>query len=43
MSIDTIQDLLIDLGWEFDRMSGDGKDTYNKLCKAFNIEEMKEL
>lgn len=33
-----IQDLVIDLGWDFDRMSSCGQDTYTKLCTKLNIE-----
>lgn len=28
-----IKDLVDDLGWDFDRMSGSGQETYKKLCK----------
>ena len=32
--------LLLDLSWEWDRVSSSGKETLNKLFKIFNIEEM---
>lgn len=41
--VEKVQELILDLGWEFDRMSSCGKDTYNELCSMFNIEEMKPL
>ena len=34
------QELLLDLSWEWDRVSSSGKETLNKLFKIFNIEEM---
>jgi|13_taG_2_1085334.scaffolds.fasta_scaffold58013_2 hypothetical protein len=36
-----IQDQIIDLGWEAQRMSSSGLETYNKLCKTFKIEPIK--
>ena len=38
-----ILELIVDLGWEFDRMSSCGQDTYNELCSMLNIETMKPL
>ena len=38
--LEQIQELILDLGWEFDRMSSSGQETYNQLCHMFNIEEM---
>ena len=32
-----IVDLVVDLGWEFDRLSDDGKYTYNVLCEKLNL------
>ena len=31
MSIGDIKDLVEDLGWEYDRMSSSGQETYDKL------------
>ena len=31
--LEVIKDLIDDIGWEYDRMSGDGQKTYKKLCK----------
>lgn len=33
-----IKDLVIDLGWDYDRMSQGGQETYEKLCEILNIE-----
>ena len=30
-------DLIVDLGWEEQRMSRSGQETYNKLCKLFKV------
>jgi len=32
-----IKDLIEDLGWEYDRMSSSGQQTYDKLCELLNI------
>ena len=34
-----IKDLIEDLGWEYDRMSTSGQETYNKLCELLKINE----
>tara|TARA_R110000803_G_C11732503_1_gene289858 strand:- start:332 stop:454 length:123 start_codon:yes stop_codon:yes gene_type:complete len=33
-----IQMLVADLGWEYDRMSSSGQETYEELCKILKIE-----
>jgi hypothetical protein len=33
-----IQDQIVDLGWETQRMSRSGVETYNKLCETFYVE-----
>tara|TARA_R110000772_G_scaffold6250_5_gene21939 strand:- start:1287 stop:1577 length:291 start_codon:yes stop_codon:yes gene_type:complete len=30
-------ELIADLGWDIQRMSGSGVETYNELCKLLNI------
>ena len=30
-------DLIVDLGWEEQRMSRSGQETYNELCKLFKV------
>ena len=38
--------LVVDLCWEYDRMSSSGQETLDKLCKVLGIEtnaEMEEL
>ena len=32
-----IKDLIKDLGWEYDRMSSSGQETYDKLCEIMGI------
>jgi hypothetical protein len=32
-----IRELVEDLGWEYDRMSQSGQETYDKLCSIFGI------
>lgn len=38
-----IIEMILDLGWEFDRMSSSGQETYNELCKILNIEQIDKL
>jgi len=33
-----VKDLIVDLGWDYDRMSSCGQDTYDKLCELLEIE-----
>ena len=33
-----IKDLVMDLGWDYQRMSQSGQETYEKLCELLNIE-----
>lgn len=33
-----IKDLVIDLGWDYDRMSQSGQETYERLCLILEIE-----
>jgi ABC-type enterochelin transport system substrate-binding protein len=33
-----IQDIIVDLGWEAQRMTSSGQESYDKLCDIFNIE-----
>ena len=30
-------DLIVNLGWEEQRMSRSGQETYNELCKLFKV------
>lgn len=38
MNIGDIKDLVIDLGWDYQRMSQSGQEVYEKLCKILEIE-----
>jgi len=33
-----IKDLVEDLGWDYDRMSSSGQETYDKLCELLDIQ-----
>ena len=35
--------LVVDLCWEYDRMSSSGQETLDKLCKVLGIEIEKEI
>jgi len=37
-----LTNLVLELGWDCQRMSGSGISTYNAICRALNIEEYKE-
>ena len=37
-----LTDMVLDLGWDCQCMSGSGLATYNAICRALNIEEYKE-
>jgi hypothetical protein len=34
-----IKDLIEELGWDYDRLSSSGQETYNKLCQLLKINE----
>jgi hypothetical protein len=36
--ITDIKELVEDLGWDYDRMSSSGKETYDKLCELLEID-----
>ncbi len=36
--IDSIEELVGDLGWDYDRMSSSGQETYDKLCELLDIQ-----
>jgi len=35
--LNTIKSDIEDLGWEYQRMTSSGKETYEELCKQFGI------
>ena len=35
--------LIVDLCWEYDRMSSSGQETLDKLCKVLNIKTEAEM
>jgi len=37
-----LTNLVLELGWDCQRMSGSGLSTYNAICRALKIEEYKE-
>ena len=38
-----ITKLVVDLCWDYDRMSSSGQETLDKLCKVLGIETEKEM
>lgn len=34
-----IKDLIEELGWDYERMSSSGQETYDKLCKLLGLSE----
>ena len=36
--INKLLQLVADLGWDYDRMSSSGQQTYDKLCELLGIE-----
>ena len=38
-----VSKLVVDLCWEYDRMSSSGQETLDKLCKVLGIEIEKEI
>lgn len=42
LNIETIKAELQDLGWEYQRMSSSGQETYNELCKQFGLPQMED-
>ena len=39
MQVKRIMELIVDLDWEYDRMSQSEKETYDELCKLLGIQE----
>lgn len=37
-----LQDKVLDLGWDCQRMSSSGVETYNEICDLINIERYKD-
>ena len=37
IKLNTIKSDIEDLGWEYQRMTSSGKETYEELCKQFGI------
>ena len=33
-----IMELLVDLEWEYDRMSSSGQESYDEICEKLNIQ-----
>ena len=42
LKLEVIKAELQDLGWEYQRMSSSGQETYNELCKQFGLPKMEE-
>lgn len=37
-NITDIKELVADLGWDYERMSSSGQETYDKLCELLDIQ-----
>jgi len=35
--------LVIDLGWEYDRMTSSGQETYDNICKELGLQTQDEV
>lgn len=35
--------LVIDLGWEYDRMTTSGQETYDKICEELGLQTQNEV
>ena len=42
LKLETIKAELQDLGWEYQRMSSSGQETYNELCNQFGLPQMED-
>ena len=42
LKLEVIKAELQDLGWEYQRMSSSGQETYNELCKQFGLPEIED-
>lgn len=40
--VEQLRELVLDLGWDCQRMSQSGIETYNDICKLLNIEEYED-
>ena len=36
--LEQLKELIVDLGWEYDRMSSSGKESYDEICEKLNIQ-----
>ena len=36
--LEQLKELIADLGWEYDRMSSSGKESYDEICKMVGVE-----
>ena len=38
LSLEQLKELIVDLGWEYDRMSSSGKESYDEICEMVGVE-----
>ena len=38
LSLEQLKELIADLGWEYDRMSSSGQESYDEICEKLNIQ-----
>ena len=36
--LEQLKELIVDLGWEYDRMSSSGKESYDEICEMVGVE-----
>ena len=36
--LEQLKELIVDLGWEYDRMSSSGKESYDEICEIVGVE-----
>lgn len=41
-NIELLKELVLDLGWDCQRMSSSGIETYNEICNLLNLEPYRE-
>ena len=40
LDVEAVQELVLDLGYDYDRMSNSGQEIYNLLCRYIHVPEI---
>ena len=40
LDVEAVQELVLDLGYDYDRMSNSGQEVYNLLCRHLHVPEI---